>query len=107
MNRKAAALMAATGRLENGFTVWDDRPADETIEIDLGGHKVVAYSYGTGDEVLFCLNGGPGLPCDYLRDPHVPLADLGFRVVIHDQLGTVDHRALCRGGRGGAGGSRS
>jgi proline iminopeptidase len=38
--------------------------------------------------VLFCLNGGPGLPCDYLRATHAPFADQGFRVVIHDQLGT-------------------
>jgi proline iminopeptidase len=89
MSDPGVTLMAETGRLPNGFTVWDNRPADERIEIDLGGgHKVVAYSYGSGDEVLFLLNGGPGLPCDYLRDPHVPLADLGFRVVVHDQLGT-------------------
>ncbi len=33
-------------------------------------HEVQVYSFGKGDEVLFCLNGGPGLPCDYLRDSH-------------------------------------
>lgn len=81
--------MAETGRLAEGFVVWDDRPADETIEITLrSGHRVTAYSYGAGPEVLFLLNGGPGLPCDYLRDPHVPLAAEGFRVVTYDQLGT-------------------
>lgn len=74
--------------LPNGFRVWDDRPADKTYEIKVNGHKVVAYSYGSGDEVLFLLNGGPGLPCDYLRDPHVPLAGQGYRIVTHDQLGT-------------------
>lgn len=75
--------------LAGGFRVWDDRPADETHEIKLAdGHKVVAYSYGSGDEVLFLLNGGPGLPCNYLRDPHVPLAEHGYRIVTHDQLGT-------------------
>lgn len=79
---------ATTGRLSNGFVVWQDRNPDQITDVDVGGHRVRAYSYGTGDEVLFLLNGGPGLPCDYLRDPHLPLADLGFRVVVHDQLGT-------------------
>lgn len=56
-----------------------------TVEID--GHKVVTYSYGEGDDVLFLLNGGPGLPCDYLRDPHLRMVDKGYRVVTYDQLG--------------------
>jgi proline iminopeptidase len=34
------------------------------------------------------VNGGPGLPCDYMRDSHSHLADQGFRVVTWDQLGT-------------------
>lgn len=87
--------MAATGRLANGFRVWDDRTPDATYEIKVHGHKVVAYSYGTGDEVIFALNGGPGLPCDYLRDPLVPLVEHGYRLVVHDQLGTgnSDHPA--------------
>lgn len=65
-----------------------------TIEPDLiqrvrvDGHEVVAYSYGEGEEVLLCLNGGPGLPCDYLRDAHAWLKDKGLRVVAYDQLGT-------------------
>jgi proline iminopeptidase len=80
--------MATTGRLGNGFVVWDDRPADQCVEVDVGGHTVMTYSYGSGDDVLFLLNGGPGLPCDYLRDPHLPLVDHGFRIVVHDQLGT-------------------
>lgn len=67
--------------------MWDDRAPDETIEISVDGHTVVAYSFGTGDEVLFCLNGGPGLPCDYVRDAHSWLADKGYRVVAFDQLG--------------------
>ncbi len=45
------------------------------------------YSYGGGDQVVFLLNGGPGLPCDYLRDPHIRLVDHGYRVVTYDQLG--------------------
>lgn len=63
------------------------RTPDETRQVDVDGYKVVTYSYGEGDDVLFLLNGGPGLPCDYLRDPHIPLADDGYRVVAFDQLG--------------------
>ena len=37
--------------------------------------------------MLLCLNGGPGLPCDYLRAPHAWLADKGYRVIAYDQLG--------------------
>ncbi|MCG8356034.1 MAG: proline iminopeptidase-family hydrolase [Kiloniellales bacterium] len=68
--------------------MWDDRAADEARSVEIaGGHKLVTYSFGQGDEVLLCLNGGPGLPCDYLREPHAPLADKGYRVVAYDQLG--------------------
>lgn len=81
---------------ESGFRIWESRDADErrTVTLD-GGHEVVAYSYGEGEEVVFLLNGGPGLPCDYLRDPHLPLVEEGFRLVVHDQLGTgaSDHPA--------------
>ncbi|WP_343713750.1 proline iminopeptidase-family hydrolase [Inquilinus sp.] len=54
----------------------------------MDGHKVVAYSFGSGPETVLCLNGGPGLPCDYLRDAHSCLIDRGYRVVAFDQLGT-------------------
>ena len=77
-----------------GFVAWDDRPADATWRVQVGdGHAVTAYSYGEGDEVVFLLNGGPGLPCNYLRAPLAPLAGHGYRVVVHDQLGTgaADH----------------
>ncbi|MBS7539043.1 proline iminopeptidase-family hydrolase [Ancylobacter lacus] len=67
--------------------MWQQRPADERIELDIQGFKIVTYSYGRGDEVVFLLNGGPGLPCDYLRDAHIFLADRGYRVVTFDQLG--------------------
>ena len=60
----------------------------ETRKVRIGRHKVVTYSYGEGDEVLFLLNGGPGIPCDYLRDPLLPLVEAGYRVVTYDQLGT-------------------
>ena len=64
-----------------------ERQPDEIIRIPVHGHQVVAYSFGSGDEILFCLNGGPGLPCDYVRDAHSRLADTGYRVVCFDQLG--------------------
>ncbi len=68
--------------------MWDDRPAEETIEIEIGGgHTLAAYSWGKGEEVLLLLNGGPGLPCDYLAAPHAWLADRGYRVIAYDQLG--------------------
>lgn len=68
--------------------MWDDRPAEETIEIEIeGGHRLAAYSWGKGEEVLLLLNGGPGLPCDYLAAPHAWLADRGYRVIAYDQLG--------------------
>ncbi|WP_218823443.1 proline iminopeptidase-family hydrolase [Inquilinus limosus] len=54
----------------------------------MDGHTVVAYSFGSGPETVLCLNGGPGLPCDYLRDAHSCLIDKGYRVVAFDQLGT-------------------
>ena len=56
----------------------EERKPDESITIQVDGHNVVAYSYGVGDEVLFCINGGPGLPCDYVRDSHSWLADKGY-----------------------------
>jgi proline iminopeptidase len=55
--------------------------------VDVDGYEVVTYSYGSGENILFLLNGGPGLPCDYLRDPHIFLAEEGYRVVAFDQLG--------------------
>ncbi|MGB3539531.1 MAG: proline iminopeptidase-family hydrolase [Mesorhizobium sp.] len=67
---------------------FEERKADEIVRVKVGDHEVAVYSFGTGDEVLLCLNGGPGLPCDYVRDSHSVLADHGYRVVIHDQLGT-------------------
>jgi proline iminopeptidase len=63
------------------------RQPDETTRIAVDGHEVVAYSFGSGPEVVFCLNGGPGLPCDYVRDSHSVLVESGYRVVAFDQLG--------------------
>ncbi|WP_027667183.1 proline iminopeptidase-family hydrolase [Rhizobium leguminosarum] len=68
--------------------MWREIRPDERFEIDVDGYCVVAYSFGTGIETVFCLNGGPGLPCDYLREAHSCLIDKGYRVVAFDQLGT-------------------
>lgn len=68
--------------------MWREIEPDARIEVAVDGHKVVAYSFGSGPEVVFCLNGGPGLPCDYLREAHSCLIDQGYRVVAFDQLGT-------------------
>lgn len=68
--------------------MWREIEPDERIEIHVEGHTVVAYSFGSGEETIFCLNGGPGLPCDYLREAHTCLVDEGYRVVAFDQLGT-------------------
>mgnify|MGYP000376966096 CR=1 FL=1 len=84
----ASDPMFDTGVSASGFTVWQDREPDAVRRVPIGKHAVTVYSYGWGEEVLFLLNGGPGLPCDYLREPHLPLVDHGFRVVVHDQLGT-------------------
>lgn len=68
--------------------MWREIRPDERFEIDVDGYRVVAYSFGTGSETVFCLNGGPGLPCDYLREAHSCLTNKGYRVVAFDQLGT-------------------
>lgn len=68
--------------------MWREIAPDRRDEINVDGHKVVAYSFGTGPETVLCLNGGPGLPCDYLREAHSCLIDEGYRVVAFDQLGT-------------------
>ena len=59
----------------------------ETGTVLIGRYKIITYSYGLCDDVFFLLNGGPGLPCDYLRDPLVAMVDKGYRVVTYDQLG--------------------
>ena len=67
--------------------MWYEKEADDVVNVAVDGYKIVAYSFGSGDDVLLCLNGGPGLPCDYLRDSHSFLSDHGYRVVAYDQLG--------------------
>jgi proline iminopeptidase len=55
------------------------------------GYQVAIYRYGPAPSqarhVLVCVNGGPGLPCDYLRESHKILASEDWCVVCYDQLG--------------------
>ncbi len=68
--------------------MWRELEPDQTRDVSVDGYTVKTYSFGAGDEVVLCLNGGPGLPCDYLREAHSCLAAEGYRVVAFDQLGT-------------------
>ncbi|MEM7123098.1 MAG: proline iminopeptidase-family hydrolase [Pseudomonadota bacterium] len=65
-----------------------ERQPDAMERVAVEGGDVMTYSFGSGDDVLFLANGGPGLPCDYMRDSHSHLAMDGLRVVTWDQLGT-------------------
>ncbi|WP_334173865.1 proline iminopeptidase-family hydrolase [Pseudoxanthobacter sp.] len=67
--------------------MWNEREPDETLAVDVGGHRVATYSFGSGPDAVLCLAGGPGLPCDYLRAAHSFLAGHGLRVVTFDALG--------------------
>lgn len=55
------------------------------------GHRIATYTAKPAkpraDRVLLLLNGGPGLPCDYLYTPHLRLVQDGWTVVSYDQLG--------------------
>ena len=68
--------------------MWREIEPDKKLEVEVHGYRVVSYIFGTGKETVFCLNGGPGLPCDYLREAHSCLIDHGYKVVAFDQLGT-------------------
>lgn len=68
--------------------MWSEVEPDEIKDVTVDGYSVKTYSFGSGDNVILCANGGPGLPCDYLRDSHSCLASEGYRVVAWDQLGT-------------------
>ena len=51
-------------------------------------YDLVCYDTKKGEKTIFLLNGGPGLPCNYLREPHIQhLTKEGYRIVTYDQLG--------------------
>ncbi len=60
----------------------------EESSLKIGDYDLSSYSAGSGDNVLLCLNGGPGLSSEYLRFGHMELASDNLRVVSFDQLGT-------------------
>lgn len=68
--------------------MWREIAPDARHVVKVDGYDVVAYDFGRGDDVVFLANGGPGLPCDYLREAHSCLIDHGYRVIAFDQLGT-------------------
>jgi len=68
--------------------MWQELEPDARQDVTVDGYTIKTYSFGEGDEVVLLLNGGPGLPCDYLRDSHSCLKLEGYRVVAFDQLGT-------------------
>lgn len=55
--------------------------------VDVGDGRVWYESAGAGDRTLLLLHGGPGGNSEDLS-PFLDLADLGFRVVRYDQLGS-------------------
>lgn len=66
----------------------------ERIEIPYRKHKIMAYSFGEGEEALLLVSGGPGCPCNFLRDTHHLYTDMGLRVVTWDQLGCGESDAV-------------
>ncbi len=55
------------------------------------GYRIATYSARPASpdpaKVLLLLNGGPGLPCDYLLTPHLELVRHGWTLLSYDQLG--------------------
>ena len=50
----------------------------ERIPVRIGAHTVTAYSEGEGDDVILVVHGGPGVPCNYVRDAHLRYAEQGY-----------------------------
>ena len=57
---------AATIKIENerDRAIWSEIEPDKLQDVTVDGYTVKTYSFGNGDNVMFCANGGPGLPCD-------------------------------------------
>jgi proline iminopeptidase len=65
-------------------------PVRRDIEL-ASGYRIATYRADPPERdparVLLLLNGGPGLPCDYLLTPHLEMVEHGWSVVSYDQLG--------------------
>ncbi len=68
----------------------DYRTWDRLAYVEVPGGQVACYIYNDDPSLpsILALNGGPGLPCDYIRDSHNFLADHSFRFIAFDQFGT-------------------
>jgi proline iminopeptidase len=67
------------------------RQPDRVLRVAVEGGRVAVYVYGDRRaETILCINGGPGVSSQYMRDSFSVLVDRGYRMVIHDQLGTGD-----------------
>lgn len=66
----------------------DPQRCDVTLS---SGFRIATYSARPPSpdpaKVLLLLNGGPGLPCDYLLTPHLALLEHGWSLFSYDQLG--------------------
>ena len=65
-----------------------ERAPDRILAVDVRGGEVILYCFGSGTQTLLCVSGGPGMPCDYVRDSHCVLAGDECAVIVYDQLGT-------------------
>lgn len=65
-------------------------PQRVDIQLDTG-YRIATYCARApepdSDKVLLLLNGGPGLPCDYLLTPHLQMLEQGWTLYSYDQLG--------------------
>jgi proline iminopeptidase len=73
------------GEEKEDYQTWD-----KLTYVDVPGGRVACYIYNDDPSLpsILALNGGPGLPCDYIRDSHSFLADQAYRFIAFDQFGT-------------------
>jgi len=71
--------------LEDNYKTWD-----RLDYVKVPGGQVACYIYNDDLSLpsVIALNGGPGVPCDYIRESHSFLANGSYRFIAFDQLGT-------------------
>ena len=67
--------------------MWREIAPDQQYNVQVDGHNLVVYSFGEGDEVLLCLNGGPGLR-EWVDDNAATPGDLDA-MTSHDEAAWV------------------
>ena len=62
---------------------------DVEERISVPGGEIMSYGFGDRDpsKLIIAVNGGPGLPCDFMRDSHSFISKQGWFFVAYDQLG--------------------